>query len=233
MANQILDKKVYKFSLTLDTSKTFTSAEVDIVNDVVTIANHGFKTGDVCGLKTTGAVPTGLTALTVAYYIIQDSTNKIGFATSRANAFAGTKVNLTAIGSGTTTIHKNGFGDIQLGTLPDGFLITDAFYNVVTTFVSATDSATIALGSLADGDLVAAIAISDATNVWDAGIRGTLITAPNLGADAAHDSALETIALFAGVKKITTADRILLANIAVDTITAGDLDLYIEGYQAR
>src|SRR3990167_7756639 len=100
---QILDKKVYKFTLALDSSKTFASTHVNIVDDVVTIANHGFKAGDACGLSTDGAVPTGLTALTTAYYIIPVTANTIGFATSRANAIAGTKINLTAVGSGTTT----------------------------------------------------------------------------------------------------------------------------------
>lgn len=235
MATKIARKVTYKFNLTLDTTKTFTSNDVDIVNDVVTIPNHKIAAGTAMGLKTTGAVPTGLTALTVAYYAIPVTANTIAFATSRANAIAATptKVNLTAVGSGTTTLHLNGFGDVELGVLPKKFIITDCFYQVVTTFTSASDSATLALGSLADGDLVAAIAISGTNDVWDAGLQGTLITAPALGADAAHDTALEVIDLTKDIKKISTADRVLLANIAVDTITAGDLDLYIEGYQGR
>lgn len=235
MASQFVEKAVYKFPLTVSSTFTFTATEVDITADTVRVPNHTFKTGDACGLSTTGAVPTGLTALSVAYYIIVVDGSTIGFASSRANAVAGTKINLTAVGSGTTTIHKNGFGDVILGVLPDGFIITNAFIDVITTFASPTgvDNATIALGAVANGDLVAAIAISDASNVWDAGIRGTLVTAPNMGADAAHDSALETIALFAATKLKTTADRAILANIAVDTLSAGDLDLYIEGYQGR
>lgn len=233
MPNLIAPKIVYKFDLAVNSSKTFTATEVDITADTVRVPNHGIPTGTACGLATTGAVPTGLTALSVAYYIIAVDGSTIAFASSRANAIAGTKINLTAVGSGTTTIHQNGFGDVILGHLPDGFIITDGFYQVTTTFASPTgpDNATIALGAVANGDLVAAIAISDASNVWDAGLRGTLVTAPNLGADAAHDSALEVIALETGVKLVTTADRAILANIAVDTVTAGALSLYLEGFQ--
>lgn len=231
MAQKTLPKVVYQFDFALDATKTFTSTDVDITNDTVRVANHGYATGTVCGLKTTGAVPTGLTALTVAYYLIVVDGSTLAFATSRANAIAGTKVNLTAVGSGTTTLHVNGFGDTILGVIPKGFCVTDAFYQVTTTFTSASDSATIALGVVADGDLNAAVAISGTNDPYDASFRGTLVTAPNLGADAAHDTALEVIELFSDIKLLTTADRAILANIAVDTITAGAFKLFIEGYQ--
>lgn len=112
--------------------------------------------------------------------------------------------------------------------IPDNAVITRAWYDVVTTFTSANDSATIALHVQGANDLVAAIAISDASNVWDAGIHGTLIGYPNLGADAAHDSALEVAALFAGVMLKTTAERQLTATVAVQALTAGKLNLYVE-----
>ena len=92
--------------------------------------------------------------------------------------------------------------------IPVKAIILDAWIDVVTTFADGVDdSATIAASIQSAGDIVAAIAIADASNVWDAGIRGTKIGFPNFGADAAHDSALEVIALQAATKLKTTAVR--------------------------
>lgn len=240
MASQHIDKVALRFPFSVGAAQTFASTAVDIVNDTITITDHGFKTGDVIGILAGTTIPTGLTEATTGYYVILVDAHKFKVATSRANAQAGTAVDITGVGAGTNTVHKNGAGIVQLGVLPDNFVITDAWVDVVTTFISddgttpGNDAGTIALSTgQGAGDLKAAIAISDASNVWDAGIRGTLITAPNLGADSAHDSALEVIALEAGVKLKMTADRIVIATIATETLTAGSLDLCIEGYQGR
>ncbi len=64
-------------------------------------------------------------------------------------------------------------------------LITDAFYKVYTTFTAEADAAVLKLGtSLDDDEFVAAVAISDASNTWDAGIHGTIISGLALGSDA-------------------------------------------------
>ena len=113
-------------------------------------------------------------------------------------------------------------------TIPSGALITDAYYIVNTTFTSpTTDAATIALSSgEGAGDLKAAIAISDATNVWDAGKRGCLP-----GHYALDGNALTAIAMSAaeaGSYILTTAERELTATVGVEAITAGELTLYVE-----
>jgi len=113
--------------------------------------------------------------------------------------------------------------------IPDNAIITNAWYDVITTFESPTsDAATIALSVQSADDLVAAIDIADSTNPYDAGVHGTLVTAPALGADAAHDTALEVIALEAATKIKTTAERELTATIAVEAVTAGKLNLFVE-----
>ena len=127
--------------------------------------------------------------------------------------------------TGERTIAAHGLGVY----LPDNAVLTAAFYDVVTTFTSAgADAGTIALHAQAADDIVAAIAISDASNPWDAGIHGTKIGYPNLGADAAHDSALEVAALFAGTMLKLTAERELTATVATQALTAGKLVLYVE-----
>lgn len=127
-------------------------------------------------------------------------------------------------GAANSTVATHGTGVF----IPANAVVTNAFYNVRTTFTSAADSATLALSIASAGDLVAAIAIDDASNVWDSGVHGTLLTAPNLGNDAAHDTALETIALFAALPLVMSAVKEVTVAVAVQALTAGEMDLYIE-----
>ena len=113
--------------------------------------------------------------------------------------------------------------------LPDNAIITNAWYDVITTVTTAsTDSGTIALHVQSAGDLVAAIAVSNASNVWDAGVHGTLVSAPNLGADAAHDTALEVIALYAALPIKMTAEREITATVAVAALLTGKVRIFVE-----
>jgi hypothetical protein len=113
--------------------------------------------------------------------------------------------------------------------IPDNAVITKAWVDVVTTFTSAgADAGTIALKAQAADDIVAAVAISAAGDVWDAGIHGSKIGFPNFGADAAHDSAVEVAALFAATYLKTTAIRELTATVAEQALTAGKLNLFME-----
>lgn len=154
--------------------------------------------------------------------------------------------------------------------IPDNAVVTKVWYDVVTTFTSATDSATIALHLQSAGDIVAAIAISDATNPWDAGVHSTKIpyganstytaTALTTVAPSSADFAIQTINatspegfetadegntamgvlkdLQAAQRKLEqlgvpgmlkmTANRTLTATTAVDVLTAGALNIYVE-----
>ena len=53
-----------------------------------------------------GTLPTGLAA-TTDYYLIRVDANTVKFASSRANALAGTAIDLTAAGAGTNTVEVN------------------------------------------------------------------------------------------------------------------------------
>ncbi len=82
---------------------TFASTDVNIGTEQVTVtANSELITGRKVQLTTTGALPTGLSLATDYYLIVVDSTH-VQFATTLANAVAGTAINLTAVGSGTNT----------------------------------------------------------------------------------------------------------------------------------
>lgn len=113
-------------------------------------------------------------------------------------------------------------------SLPDNAIITGYIVDVVTTFTSATDAATIALKAEGTGDLLAAIAISDSTNMWDAGIHAGKPGYPSLGADAAHDTQPEVAALFAASFVKTTAVREITATVAVEALTAGKAVIFVE-----
>lgn len=88
---------------------------------VMTLTSHGLQTGDQVYLTTTGALPTGLSANTL-YYVVKVDANSFNLATSRANAYAGTKITTSGTQSGTHTLRDCAFG---LGdgsttfTLPD------------------------------------------------------------------------------------------------------------------
>lgn len=127
--------------------------------------------------------------------------------------------------TGERTVAAHGLGVY----IPDNAIITKVWIDVVTTFTSASaDAGTIAIHAQSADDIVAAIAISDSSNVWDAGIHGSKLGFPNLGADAAHDSALEVAALFAGTFLKMTAEREITATVAVAALTAGKANIFVE-----
>ena len=82
--------------------KTFPDTDVNATANTVTIAAHGFFTGLKVVTTTSGTAPGNLTAGT--YYLIVVSSSVIKFATSLANAKAGTAVDISNAG---------GVGDTQ------------------------------------------------------------------------------------------------------------------------
>lgn len=115
--------------------------------------------------------------------------------------------------------------------IPDNAVITNVFYDVVTTFTSAgADAGTIALSIQAADDLVAAIAISDASNVYDAGMHGTLTAGTTTLSEAGPNTRTQIVNaadIAAGYIKMT-AEREITATVAVQALTAGKLNIYIE-----
>ncbi len=76
---------------------------------VVTLSAHGFQTGDIVYLTTTGALPTGLAANTL-YYVINVTSSTFRLATSAANAAASTAINTSGTQSGTHTLFHCPYG---------------------------------------------------------------------------------------------------------------------------
>lgn len=214
MSNNFKDKYTIKANFKIGDAKTWATTDVSVADDTIRIADHGYKTGDNVGLSTTGAVPTGLTALSTAYYIIQVDKSTVALATSRSNAFAGTKVNITAVGSGVGTMRKNALGAGLSGVIiPSGHTIVNGTYKVVTGGASPTgvDNGTLAISIEAANDLVSATAISTGTT-WDA--AGHILMIPDIAT--------------VGDYVTTTADRELTFTTATDAWTAGELNVYLD-----
>jgi len=98
--------------------------------------------------------------------------------------------------------------------LPDNAVVVRAYYYVATTFTdSDDDSATMALGITTDdaAGLLAAVAISDGGNPWDAGW---------------HECIQDGTA--ANFSEPCTAERALIVTVADDEIDAGKLILFCE-----
>lgn len=210
------DKKfTVKARFEIGAAKTWTTAAVDLAADTIRIPNHGFKTADNVGLSSTGAVPTGLTALTTAYYIIPVDASTVAFATSRANAFAGTKVNLTAVGSGVGTMQQGALGITHSEILiPKDHYVVNARYLVHTTAASPTgpDNGTLAISLVAANDIVSAVTIATGT-VWD-----------DTNAQVVGIPLINTVSTYL----LTTSDVPVVFTTGSDAWTAGKLDVFLD-----
>lgn len=108
--------------------------------------------------------------------------------------------------AGMRTIAAHGLGV----TIPDNAIIVGGFIEVLTTFTSATDAATIAIHAQSANDIRSAVAISTGTS-WDAGMQAIIPKA----------NTPETT----GIK--LTAAREITATVAVEALTAGKATVFI------
>lgn len=90
--------------------------------DSLTINNHPFNVGERVYIASTATLPGGLSAL-VQYFIIDTDTNTIKLATTKANAIAGTAIDITSTGSGTITVEHTKY----LEATGNGLLTIDGF----------------------------------------------------------------------------------------------------------
>ena len=102
-------------------------------------------------------------------------------------------------------------GAYDLGVnIPANAIIVRTYYDVLTTFQSAADTAIISLTISSTGTIGTALAINNGTNPWDAGFHEGVQTG--------------TVANFLK----TTAERAILATFAVQNLTAGKLVVFVD-----
>jgi hypothetical protein len=113
-------------------------------------------------------------------------------------------------------------------TIPSGAIITDVIVDVETDCAtSKDDTGTAALGYTgATGAFVAAIAVSDASNVWDAGVQGSLLKSFALDGDALTAIAMKNAIADTYIK--AGANVNLLLTLATEGFTAGKISVYVK-----
>jgi len=261
MANRFLEEKVIKYTFDVSSAVAsyvtgelggpFAAANIDEDADTIGISSHGFETGDFVGLylKTGTGVTSTVPAVGTGYYIIYVDADTVALATSLSNAIAGTKVALTAGSAADCYLVPGITGAVKStengenAVIPSGAVVTDAWYEIETTLQSDdgavgggnADDATIALHIEGANDLVSAIAISDASNVWDDGMQGTLAGSPSLdsGESEVTDITDQTNLVYAGKRAEsfiqTTEDRPITFTIANDAyLHAGKVNVYVK-----
>lgn len=152
-------------------------------------------------------------------------------ATKKRNSYFGSRhavASFAYTGTDSAGTVNSAIGSHGLGLyLPANAVILRAFYNVDTTFTSGGgDAATIALTVESAGDLKAAIAISAAGDVWDAGLHACLPGEFALDGNAL--TAIASAAARAASLVKTTAKREITVTVASQALTAGELTLVIE-----
>jgi len=88
--------------VTVPSALAFASADISIVTGNIAETTHGYATGDVGRLTTSGTLPTGL-SLSTDYFVIRRSADVYSLASSKANALLGAPIIPSAIGSGNHT----------------------------------------------------------------------------------------------------------------------------------
>jgi len=98
-----------------------------------------------------------------------------------SNSAGGLFVGKTAIATYDFSVDGGTEGVITLArtaTIPDNAIVTGIMYDVITTFTSSADAATIKVNLPTDGDLSTAVAISAAGDAWDAGAHSFQVLTP-------------------------------------------------------
>jgi microcystin-dependent protein len=95
-------------------------ADVNITTEEITVTGHSYRrTGFRVRVSSTGTIIGGL-AINTDYYVIVVNANTIKLATTRANAIAGTAINLMSQGTGTHTISQAEGPDYSSRTAVNG-----------------------------------------------------------------------------------------------------------------
>lgn len=131
---------------------------------------------------------------------------------------------LDSAGVANTTTAAHGTGVY----IPTKAIIINAWVDVITTFTTASaDAGTIALSAQSANDLTAAIAVSTAGDVWDAGLHGCL-PGSYLEATVAGDTAVLDAARKAASYIKTTAEREITVTVGGQVLVLGKMNIFVE-----
>lgn len=208
--------------------QTFTKSAQDalffnIVNDIA--QKFGASAYDLSGAQVQALLQSGRAG--AMYDVLAGLNTALGLSNAGATDGLGAlKVARATFNPSGVTGHRS-IASHGLGvTVPDNAVVVGAWYDVITTCADGVaDAATIALTLQAAGDLKAAIAISDATNVWDAGEHGLL--PGNFALDGNALTAIAMAAAKAASYIKLTAAREITATVGGVALTAGKLNVFV------
>lgn len=115
------------YSFTTITFDGSSGSVVSAANDTIAYTSHGFNTGDLVNYTAGGTSPSNIAGLTSGstYYIIKVDANTVKLATTAANAIAGTAINITGVGAGTShKLARNNSSVIGYGIFKDVEFVT-------------------------------------------------------------------------------------------------------------
>lgn len=154
---------------------TFVDGDVTVGTDTIAETAHGFVTGDVVQLSTTGTLPTGLSAAT-DYYVIRVDDNSLKLAASAKDAEEGNAVDITAAAGGgthTATPQEMDVRALDVYFRNSSLAITDGGGSIT---VDATDLDIRDLSASQDN-----VAISDGTDTLAVNADGSINITDNGG----------------------------------------------------
>lgn len=148
----------------------------DIVASEIAIANTKILIGNGSGVAVAYALSGDVTMTNAGVVTVaNDAITEAKVADS--DGTGGLYIKKTALAVYDFSVDGGAQGAVVLAdsaTIPDNAVVTAVSYDVLTTCTSSTDASTISLTLPTDGALTTAIAISDGSNPWDAGVQSAL-----------------------------------------------------------
>lgn len=161
-------------SVTLTGTETVIASEIALANTKLLVGNASGVAADV-SMSGDGTLANDGTFAIAADAVVETDV-------ADSDGTSGLYVKKTALATYDFAADGGAQGAIVLAdvvTLPDNAVCTAVTYDVITTCISAgADAGTIALTLPTDGALTTAIAISDGTNPWDAGVHLASVITP-------------------------------------------------------
>lgn len=123
------------------------STDINFATGVFTKTTHGLVTGTVGQFTTSNALPTGLSTST-NYFVIRVTANTVKFATSLANALAGTALTISDAGTGNQTFTPTSLsGVLKVSVSNDPLSSTGNWTDLPNTTVTITGTGAICWAS--------------------------------------------------------------------------------------
>jgi len=135
------------------TATALSTDGVNIATDTFTDVAHGLLTGDRVAYSTAGTEVGGLSEAVTNYFVIKTGADTFKLATTKANAEAGTAINITGAGVGSQVFTKAAGVEVDLTNYTDN-IRSVTFDGTVAAVTVATDSITLSGHGFETGDAV-------------------------------------------------------------------------------